>query len=86
MLLEVHKARVTLKYFFIYLDVFFFYQVISLRPEYFQMDYFFWRNNMSKICEITGKKPKMGRSIIRRGIAKKKKGIQVPHTQKPLQK
>lgn len=30
---------------------------------------------MSKVCQITGKKPAKGRSIIRRGIAKKKKGI-----------
>lgn len=30
---------------------------------------------MSKVCEITGRKPVKGRSIIRRGIAKKKKGI-----------
>ncbi len=30
---------------------------------------------MSKVCEVTGKKPVKGRSIIRRGIAKKKKGI-----------
>ncbi|MCH9633878.1 MAG: 50S ribosomal protein L28 [Chlamydiae bacterium] len=36
---------------------------------------FFWRTIMSKICDVTGKKPKKGRSIIRRGIAKKKKGI-----------
>ena len=30
---------------------------------------------MSKVCQVTGKKPVKGRSIIRRGIAKKKKGI-----------
>lgn len=30
---------------------------------------------MSKVCDVTGKKPVKGRSIIRRGIAKKKKGI-----------
>jgi len=30
---------------------------------------------MSRICQVTGKKPKVGNSITRRGIAKKKKGI-----------
>ncbi|MBX9745127.1 MAG: 50S ribosomal protein L28 [Chlamydiales bacterium] len=30
---------------------------------------------MSKVCSITGKKPKFGRSYSLRGIAKKKKGI-----------
>lgn len=30
---------------------------------------------MSKVCQVTGKKPVKGRSITRRGIAKKKKGI-----------
>jgi len=30
---------------------------------------------MSRRCEVTGKKPGKGRSIARRGIAKKKKGI-----------
>lgn len=30
---------------------------------------------MGKKCQITGKKPQVGRSISRRGIAKKKKGI-----------
>ncbi len=30
---------------------------------------------MSKVCEVTGKKPKFGRSYALRGIAKKKKGI-----------
>lgn len=30
---------------------------------------------MSKVCYYTGKKPKMGKRIARRGIAKKKGGI-----------
>jgi large subunit ribosomal protein L28 len=30
---------------------------------------------MSKVCSITGKKPRFGRSYALRGIAKKKKGI-----------
>ncbi len=30
---------------------------------------------MSKICEICGKKPLAGRSIVRRGLAKKKGGV-----------
>ncbi|MBP7056091.1 MAG: 50S ribosomal protein L28 [Candidatus Omnitrophica bacterium] len=30
---------------------------------------------MSKICEICGKKPVAGRSIVRRGMAKKKGGV-----------
>ena len=30
---------------------------------------------MSRICQVTGKKPRKGRSFTRRGIAKKKKGI-----------
>lgn len=30
---------------------------------------------MSKICQVTGKHPVMGRSYAKRGIAKKKKGI-----------
>lgn len=30
---------------------------------------------MSKVCTITGKKPRFGRSYTLRGIAKKKKGI-----------
>jgi len=30
---------------------------------------------MSKVCTITGRKPKFGRSYALRGIAKKKKGI-----------
>lgn len=30
---------------------------------------------MSKICEICGKKPVAGRSIVRRGLAKKKGGV-----------
>ena len=30
---------------------------------------------MSKICEICGKKPIAGRSIVRRGLAKKKGGV-----------
>ena len=30
---------------------------------------------MSKICEICGKKPVAGRSIARRGLAKKKGGV-----------
>ena len=30
---------------------------------------------MSKICKICGKKPSMGRSISRRGMAKKKGGV-----------
>jgi large subunit ribosomal protein L28 len=30
---------------------------------------------MSKICQVTGRKPAKGRSFARRGIAKKKKGI-----------
>ena len=30
---------------------------------------------MSKVCSVTGKKPKFGRSYSLRGIAKKKKGI-----------
>ncbi len=30
---------------------------------------------MSRICALTGKKPKFGRSYSLRGIAKKKKGI-----------
>lgn len=30
---------------------------------------------MGRTCEVTGKRPKRGRSIVRRGIAKKKKGI-----------
>ncbi len=30
---------------------------------------------MSKVCEVTGKKPRKGRTYTLRGIAKKKKGI-----------
>ncbi len=30
---------------------------------------------MSKICEVCGKKPVAGRSIMRRGLAKKKGGV-----------
>lgn len=30
---------------------------------------------MSKVCSVTGKKPRAGRSYTLRGIAKKKKGI-----------
>ncbi len=30
---------------------------------------------MSKVCQITGKKPRKGRTYCVRGIAKKKKGI-----------
>jgi large subunit ribosomal protein L28 len=30
---------------------------------------------MSKICEICGKKPVAGRSIVRRGMSKKKGGV-----------
>lgn len=30
---------------------------------------------MSKVCSLTGKKPRFGRSYALRGIAKKKKGI-----------
>ena len=30
---------------------------------------------MAKVCEICGKKPVMGRSITRRGLAKKKGGV-----------
>jgi len=30
---------------------------------------------MSKVCQVTGKKPKVGRKYAIRGIAKKKKGI-----------
>ncbi len=30
---------------------------------------------MSKICEICGKKPVAGRTIVRRGLAKKKGGV-----------
>lgn len=30
---------------------------------------------MTKICQVTGKRPVKGRSVARRGIAKKKKGI-----------
>jgi large subunit ribosomal protein L28 len=30
---------------------------------------------MSKVCEVTGKKPRKGRQYAIRGIAKKKKGI-----------
>jgi large subunit ribosomal protein L28 len=30
---------------------------------------------MSKVCQITGKKPAMGFKYVTRGIAKKKKGI-----------
>ena len=30
---------------------------------------------MAKVCTVTGKKRRVGRSITRRGIAKKKKGI-----------
>ena len=30
---------------------------------------------MSKICEICGKKPIAGRTIVRRGLAKKKGGV-----------
>lgn len=30
---------------------------------------------MGRTCDVTGKRPKRGRSIVRRGIAKKKKGI-----------
>ncbi|MEX0961493.1 MAG: 50S ribosomal protein L28 [Simkaniaceae bacterium] len=30
---------------------------------------------MSKVCQVTGKKPRKGRSYSIRGIAKKKKGI-----------
>lgn len=30
---------------------------------------------MSKVCQITGKKPSRGYSYVTRGIAKKKKGI-----------
>jgi large subunit ribosomal protein L28 len=30
---------------------------------------------MSKICEVCGKKPVAGRTIVRRGLAKKKGGV-----------
>lgn len=30
---------------------------------------------MSKICEVCGKKPVAGRTIVRRGMAKKKGGV-----------
>jgi len=30
---------------------------------------------MSKVCQVTGKKPRKGRTYSKRGIAKKKKGI-----------
>ncbi len=30
---------------------------------------------MSKVCQVTGKKPAMGYKYVTRGIAKKKKGI-----------
>jgi large subunit ribosomal protein L28 len=30
---------------------------------------------MSRVCEICGKKPVAGRSIVRRGLAKKKGGV-----------
>jgi len=30
---------------------------------------------MSKVCQVTGKKPRMGKTYAIRGIAKKKKGI-----------
>ncbi|NGX63561.1 MAG: 50S ribosomal protein L28 [Candidatus Anoxychlamydiales bacterium] len=30
---------------------------------------------MSKVCQVTGKKPRKGRTYATRGIAKKKKGI-----------
>lgn len=35
---------------------------------------------MSRICEICGKKPVAGRSIVRRGLAKKKGGVGVKIT------
>ncbi|NGX38676.1 MAG: 50S ribosomal protein L28 [Chlamydiae bacterium] len=30
---------------------------------------------MARLCQVTGKKPRRGKSYARRGIAKKKKGI-----------
>ena len=35
---------------------------------------------MSKRCQVTGKKPKVGRSYAIRGIAKKKKGVGIKVT------
>ena len=35
----------------------------------------FWREEMSKTCQVTGKKPVKGKTYSIRGIAKKKKGI-----------
>jgi len=35
---------------------------------------------MSKICEICGKRPVAGRTIVRRGLAKKKGGVGVKIT------
>jgi large subunit ribosomal protein L28 len=35
----------------------------------------FWELFMSRICALTGKTPKFGRTYTLRGIAKKKKGI-----------
>lgn len=37
---------------------------------------------MSKVCQITGKKPSRGYSYVTRGIAKKKKGIGIKVTGK----
>ena len=35
---------------------------------------------MSKICEICGKRPVAGRTIVRRGLAKKKGGVGIKIT------
>lgn len=37
--------------------------------------YFIGEDFMSKVCQVTGKKPRKGRTYTLRGIAKKKKGI-----------
>jgi len=37
---------------------------------------------MSKVCQITGRKPRKGRTYATRGIAKKKKGIGINITGK----
>lgn len=37
---------------------------------------------MSKVCQVTGKRPRMGHKYVTRGIAKKKKGIGLKTTGK----
>ncbi|NGX53467.1 MAG: 50S ribosomal protein L28 [Chlamydiae bacterium] len=36
---------------------------------------YFERKTMSKVCQVTGRKPRRGKTYTIRGIAKKKKGI-----------